>query len=395
MPPWARSFQGDGRHGDVQVDAIEQRARELARVANPVAGRAGAGMSWIAEEPAGARVHRRDEQHVAGKDGGRLRPDDREAPFFERLADRFERVAPKLRQLVEKEDPAVGQRSLAGRRPGASSHEARARDPVVGRAEGRRREEAGSRGQRSGDRVDPRDLEGFGRSERRENSGKPAGQHRLSRAGRPGQKEVVPAGSGDLGRAARDRLAPDFGEIRPGLAGRRGRGRRGGNGLRAGDVRDGGREVRDGNDADPLHRGGLRSVLRREDDLVEPGVAGRQGQAERAPNGPHLAAEPELADEDAPRAGFGPEALQAGEADGNGKIEGGARLTEVGRGEIDRDRAVRQREAAVLERRAHALAGLANARVGQTHDGEAGNARPRRRLPRRGRGRRDREWRRN
>ena len=185
----------------------------------------------------------------------------------------------------------------------------------------------------------------------------------------------MPSGSCDLGRTARDGLAVDLGEIRSGLAGRRGRGRRGGrwNGLGAGDVRDGGREVRDGDHADPADRGGLRSVLRREDDLVETCVAGRQGEAERPPNGPHLAAQSELADEHAPRAGVGPKALQAGKADGDGKVEGGARLAKIGRGEIDRDRPVRQPEAAILQRRAHAFAGLANARVGQTHDGEAGN----------------------
>ena len=102
----------------------------------------------IAEEPAGARIHRGDEQHVARKDGGALRADDRDPALLERLADRLEHVAPELGQLVEKEDAPVGQRDFAGRRARAAADQPGARDAVVRRAEGRSRERPGAGRQR-------------------------------------------------------------------------------------------------------------------------------------------------------------------------------------------------------------------------------------------------------
>ncbi len=102
-------FPGDGSHRHVKIDAIEQRARELARVSDAVAGVAGARVPRIAEESAGTRIHRRDEQHVAREHGGALGADDREAALLERLADGFEHVTPKHRQLVEEKDPAMGE----------------------------------------------------------------------------------------------------------------------------------------------------------------------------------------------------------------------------------------------------------------------------------------------
>ncbi len=65
-----RSVHARSRNDDVQVDPVEQGAGELARVAGAFARVAAAGAARIAGEAAGARVHRRDEQEVAGEDAG-------------------------------------------------------------------------------------------------------------------------------------------------------------------------------------------------------------------------------------------------------------------------------------------------------------------------------------
>lgn len=56
------------------------------------------------------------------------------------------------------------------------------------------------------------------------------------------------------------------------------------------------------------------------------------------------------------------------EGSGDGEIKVVAFLAQVGRGEIDDDGLRGQVESAVLERRSHALAALANRDVGETDD---------------------------
>jgi hypothetical protein len=84
----------------VQVDAVKQRARELAAVTLSFAIVARAGALRIAGEAAGAGVHRRDEKKVAGEDRCATDPDEAHSPFLERLADGFEHVAAELRKLI-------------------------------------------------------------------------------------------------------------------------------------------------------------------------------------------------------------------------------------------------------------------------------------------------------
>lgn len=55
------SVQSGGfpRHAEVQVDAVEQRAGEFAAVALDLFSGTAAAPGWIAQMPAGARIHRR------------------------------------------------------------------------------------------------------------------------------------------------------------------------------------------------------------------------------------------------------------------------------------------------------------------------------------------------
>jgi hypothetical protein len=184
----------------------------------------------------------------------------------------------------------------------------------------------------------------------------------------------MPAGGGDLGGAPGDRLAAHRREV--GHRRRReGSGPGGGRDRGAAeDVRDRRREVRDGNGADAGDRRGLRRVRLRQDDLGEAAVARREREAERAPYRADLAAEAELPDEHARRLVRAAEAAQPQQADRDRQVERGAALPEVGGREVDGDRPLGHRESPVLQRGADAFAGFADARVGKTHDREAGQA---------------------
>ena len=218
------------------------------------------------------------------------------------------------------------------------------------------------------------DLDRFGARQGREDAGQPPHEHGLAGAGGPGQQQVMPAGRGDLGGASRDELASQVEEVRPGrLPGSR----PGGLGKRrdrpgAEHVLDGRRQVRNGDDVDAFDRAGFERAGGRKHDLLEAGVARRERQAEGAAHPSHLAAEAEFADEHAASRAGRTGAAEPEEAERHREIESGAALSKIGRRQVDRDGARRDREAGVAQRGPHAIARLAHAGVGKPDDGEAG-----------------------
>ena len=90
---------------------------------------------------------------------------------------------------------------------------------------------------------------------------------------------------------------------------------------------------------------------------------------------PELAIERELADHrDALERRPGNGADGGEQSEGDGQIEGGALLADVGGGEVDGDAVVREVEAAVLDGGANAVATLADGGIGQPDGGERGEA---------------------
>src|SRR5204862_7833240 len=81
--------------------------------------------------PTGARIRRRDEHEPAGQLDRMAGADDRDGPVLERLAQRLERVASELAELVEEEHAPVGEGDLAGPRRRPASDEPRGRDRMV------------------------------------------------------------------------------------------------------------------------------------------------------------------------------------------------------------------------------------------------------------------------
>ena len=114
------------------VDAIQQRAREAAAVADEVGLRA---LAARAAEAARAGVRRGDEHEARREDHDLLAAHDRHVAVLERLAQRFEARAGELRELVQEQDAAVGERRLARLRRVRAADEAGGGDRVVRRAE--------------------------------------------------------------------------------------------------------------------------------------------------------------------------------------------------------------------------------------------------------------------
>ena len=233
--------------------------------------------------------------------------------------------------------------------------------------------------EQAGDRVDHRRLERLVEGERRQDPGQPPRQHRLPRAGRPDEEQVVAARRRDLQRAPRHLLPAHVAEI-----GQR-RLRRGGGSAPSDDraiqtsasprrrptssprCRGACTSHPPTTAASPAFSGGTTS--RRTSLRARPGgdrqhAAHRPQRCRRAPARRRTASPP------GPLASSRPGRAQ--HADGDRHVEGGAVLAQVGGRQVDGDPARRQLEAAVLQRAADAHAPLAHARVGQPDDVAAG-----------------------
>ena len=124
--------RGHGAHLADEVQAIEQRPAQPAEVAVALARRAPA---TVGRAPAGTTVAGGDEDRVGGELERALRPHDLDTTLLERLAESVERDPAELRELVEEEDAAMGERQLTRSRHRTTSDEPLRRDRVVGRPE--------------------------------------------------------------------------------------------------------------------------------------------------------------------------------------------------------------------------------------------------------------------
>ena len=359
----------------VEVDPVEQRARQPGGVAVQVGQAAAAGEPRVAQVPARAGIGRRHQGEAGREADAGHRPDHRHRPVLQRLAERLAGRPGELGQLVEEEHPMVGQADLAGAGDVAAADQAGDRDGVVGGPERPRRDQAGARAEEPGRREHPGDLERLVALQRRQQAGQPPGQHRLAGAGRADEEEVVAAGGGDLQRAAGNALAAHVGEVGdPGWwGGRRGAGPSevGPAGQPLPDLAEGGRP----DDAEVRDKGGLGQVGLGDDQ--EPGgrPPGGQGGRQHAADGADVAGQAKLAD--------GPQAVQPGRRDRAGRgeqpdrdrqVEAGAVLGQVGRGQGDGHAAVRPLIAGVAERRPDPVAGLEHGRAAEADHGHRGEA---------------------
>ncbi len=115
----------------VQIDAVEQRARNFGQVAFHHSGAAHALFVRVVVIATRARIHRRH-QHKTRRVVYRVfGPRNGHAAFFHRLAHHFQNASFELGQLIQKKHPIVRQGDFAGHRIGASSHQGHVADGMV------------------------------------------------------------------------------------------------------------------------------------------------------------------------------------------------------------------------------------------------------------------------
>ena len=360
------------RHRHHQVEAVEQRARELLAEARQPCGRAGAA-GRVALAAAGAEVHRRDQLEAGREDRAAVGAGDADDAVLERLAQRLQHRALELGELVQQQHAAMRQARLA-----RAAGRCRRRRSRPSRRSGAGRGRAATTTERvlarkqPDHRVDTRHLERLLVAERRQDPRQPAREHRLARAGRTGQEQVVAPGGGDLERPA-PRRCP-FTSARSGHEVRRAdryRGAATGSGSHSPRMyATASARWRTGTGSTPgqRHLGGRLGGAEHE---LDPGPSRPLGHDQRSPDRPHPAVERQLAD-----GGVRPERarrnLVRGGEDGerDRQVEAGALLAQVGRRQVDGDAPERPLQLGRDDAAANALLRLLAGAVGQPDDGE-------------------------
>ena len=360
------------RHGlDMQVDAVQQRARDAAPVLLDRAGRTGTLPRGVAQIAALAGVHGGGQHKAAGVARAAVYPADRNNAILQRLAQHFEGITGKLRQFVQKQHAVMGQAHLAGARGRPTARDGRGADAVVRAAERPLFQKAPARRQQPGHGVDGAGLERFLVGQRRQNAGQALGQHAFARARRPHKQQIMPARSGNLQRTAGFGLPAHIGHIGaepgPGFVIAAGRGR--GDGFLAAKVAhhvagaarrvDGQRSL-----------GGFGGVFGGDKQLgyAQLGRSQRHGQHTR--HRAQRAVQAQLAQKGLLRGGHRRNALRGQQPHQQGQVVHGAGLAHVRRGQVDGDAAGRPGIMQVFDRAAHPLAALFDSRVRQTHERE-------------------------
>src|SRR6188768_1747646 len=98
---------------NVDVQAVEQRARETRAVALTRRVRATTAQARMPEVAASAGVDRGDQQRAGWKTGSRSRPRDVHEAVLERLTQCLERRAAKLCQFIQEQHAVMGEADLA------------------------------------------------------------------------------------------------------------------------------------------------------------------------------------------------------------------------------------------------------------------------------------------
>ena len=344
-------------------------------VAAHLLGCAAAAARGMAIPAAFAGVHRADQHEAAGEADAGRHAGDRDRPILQGLAQHLQRVHAKLRQLIQKEHPVVGQADLP--RPGyaAAAGQTRRRHAVVGRAEGPMRDDRVLPVGQARHGVDLRGLDDLLPAHVRQDARQTLGHHGLARARRAYDQDVMAAGRGDLQRALYVLLALHVREVRARelhLAQIRGRG--GAEALLPAQMMHQLHHVLHRVDGQALGKGGLAGVFRRDIELFDPRLLRRQRHGQRPGHGPQLAGQRELAQEGRVPARL-PDLLRGGQiGHQDGQIVERAGFLPVRRRQVHGDAAGVKAEAVVADRGAHPFPGFLDRRVRQAHDVKGGHA---------------------
>ena len=203
----------DARHMDMNVDAVEQRPRNLPRVAFDLVRRAVAALLLIAKIAARTRIHCHDQNDTRGKRQRRIDTCHSHSAILQRLAQDFQRRLTELRQLVEKQHAVMRERHLARTRDAAAADHRHRRRRMMRTAKGTRLDEAAAVLQEPRDAVDLRHLKRLLPRHRRQNRRQAPREHRLARARHADHQQVMPSCRRNLQRTLGEELPLHIGKV--------------------------------------------------------------------------------------------------------------------------------------------------------------------------------------
>jgi hypothetical protein len=364
---------------NMDVDAIEQRTADLAYIALDHRWSAHALAGLVVEIAAGTGVHG-GREHEAGRKGeGHGGARDGHHAVLEGLTKDLKDVAGEFGKLVEEEQTVVGERDFAGARDHAATDEAGVGDGVVWGSEGSVGNETLVAIEDAGNRVNLGGFQSLFKAQGRQDGGEALGEHGLAGAGRPNHEDIVATGSGDFQSTLRYMLAANVAEVGLVFNGFVEEGSAvddeglGEDGAVGGGVEELAyfEERGDRIDVDAGDDGGLARVGSGNDEVVDTGGTGRDGDREHALNSTEGAVKAEFTYENEVRDVLdGEGAVRTKDADGDGEIEAGALFFEVGGSQINGDASGGKVEAGVLDGGTDAVTRFSNGRVGKSDGGK-------------------------
>jgi hypothetical protein len=134
---------------------------------------------------------------------------------FQGLPQSFKGVSPELGELVQEEHAVMGEAHLPGSGNPSTPDQPPIADGVMGSSEGPAPQQRLAGSQDTGDRMNSGRLQGLLECHRREDAGKPPGQHGLSGPGRPQEQEVMATGRSDFQGSFPMPLPPNLTQIPP------------------------------------------------------------------------------------------------------------------------------------------------------------------------------------
>ena len=149
-----------------------------------------------------------------GEDDAPAYARDADGAVLERLPERFQDGPRELGQLVEQQHAVVGQARLAGSGSGPAADDRRRGGRMMRGAKRRRSDQRALRRQQAGDRMDPRHLERLLIVQWRKHAGQASREHRLARARRSREQQVMAPGRRQLQGPPGTLLAANVQEVR-------------------------------------------------------------------------------------------------------------------------------------------------------------------------------------
>lgn len=368
---------------DPQIDAIAQRPAEPARMSLHHVHGTTATIERTAPPSAGTRIRRGHQLEACGEFDALARARQFDAAFAERFAQTLEAVGPELGEFVEQQHAAMREGDLARAQRTPSSHQTPRAHGVVGSTQGRTLHLERVDGQATA-REDAPALPHRLTIERRQQLGERACEQSLATTGRSLQQQVMPSGGSHHQRALRAPLPLHREQTIGGLLGielRPGRRRHGAAtaSTERAQQRGQGSQMVEGEDADRTGITELVLLGPGHHDPIEAQPRRVERERHRATRRTQGSVESEFPHEEGAPQERGPRTRQLPRREedrqGHREIHRGAVLAQVGRGETQRDAAVRPPEAGIAQCRADPFAALAESGARQPDHREAGQRR--------------------